>query len=253
VILLLRRLVISRTVEVILFNVQEGPENCMDPLSIAASVAGLLQAIAATCKAVKTIKNLPKAFEHVEKHLPLVQRTLNDVQTRLNDRILDGEERRSLTKILEDCLNNAQKLRQIIVALERQYNKDKGSWNWGKLRVWHSTTLQGAKGYRVESLMTDILKDLRQLSLYESFALATREDIGEIKMALGNLALADSSMDGSDNSQRTSVSNSQNVALGGYGQQNTPLGGRNTFNSGYNISGGHVNFGEAHSSLPYCT
>ncbi|KAK6221307.1 hypothetical protein LQW54_001406 [Pestalotiopsis sp. IQ-011] len=216
---------------------------------VAASIAGLLQAVAATCKAIRTIKDLPKAFEHVDKHLPLVQRTLSDVQVRLKRRTFTESEQQSVEQILQDCFRSAQNLEQIFSALDRKCRQDNDLRNWDKLRGWYRTTLQGIQGHRVESLMTDILKHLKELSLYESFALATQEDVMEIKQALQEISQSEPFMKSPVLTHRGSIANEQFVNAGGYGQQNAPTGGSNVFNSGNNISGGNVYVGEA-SSMP---
>ncbi|EXL39254.1 hypothetical protein FOCG_18133 [Fusarium oxysporum f. sp. radicis-lycopersici 26381] len=214
----------------------------MDPLSIAASVAGLLQAIAATYTTINTIRNLPKAFDYVNKHLPLVQKTLVDVQNRLAHRSLTEDERQAIARILTDCCNKAQKLKQIFDELGSRYKQDNDARNWDKLRGWYQKTLKGIKGHRVEGLMSDILKDMRDLSLYETFNLATQEDIEGIKRALEDISHAEPSLDDAAVESPSLIYSTQNVNTGGMGQQNTPSGGTNTFNSGYNISGGTVNF-----------
>lgn len=223
----------------------------MDPLSVAASIAGLLQAVAATCKAIKTIKDLPKAFEHVDRHLPLVQRTLNDVQVRLKRRTFTEPEQKSVLQILQDCFQKAQKLDQIFAALDAKCRQDNDLRSWDKLRGWYRTTLQGIQGHRVESLMTDILKHLKELSLYESFALATQEDVMDIKQALQEISHSEPSLQSPVATYGASIANEQFVNAGGYGQQNAPTGGSNVFNLGNNISGGNVYFGEASSMLSY--
>ncbi|KAH7459139.1 Vegetative incompatibility protein [Fusarium oxysporum f. sp. matthiolae] len=214
----------------------------MDPLSIAASVAGLLQAIAATYTTINTIRNLPKAFDYVNKHLPLVQKTLVDVQNRLAHRTLTDEERQTIARILTDCCNKAQKLKQIFDELGSKYKQDNDARSWDKLRGWYQKTLKGIKGHRVEGLMSDILKDMRDLSLYETFNLATQEDVEGIKRALEDISHTEPSLDDTAVESPSLIYSTQNVNTGGMGQQNTPTGGMNTFNSGYNISGGTVNF-----------
>lgn len=226
----------------------------MDPLSITVSVIGLLQAVSSTCEALKTMKDLPKAFEYVERHLPLVQKTLGDIQNNLEMRTLANGQRQSIRQILENCKENAGKLKHIFDALKDKFQKESDSQSWGKLRGWYRTTLQGVKGHRVESLMADILRDLETLSLNESFSLATREDIEGIKTEFENISKFEPSLDDSEFPQKASFPSVQNISEDGYGQQNNPTGGQNTFNSGKcNITGGGqtINFGEASPALAH--
>ena len=60
----------------------------MDPLSITASIIGIIGGINATYKIIKTIKDLPKAFDEVQNDFPLVLRILRSAQ----DRLCDGQE-----------------------------------------------------------------------------------------------------------------------------------------------------------------
>lgn len=99
--------------------------------------------------------------------------------------------------------------------------------------------------------MTDILKHLKELSLYESFALATQEDVMEIKQALQEISQSEPSLQNQVHTYRASIANEQIVNAGGYGQQNAPTGGNNTFNLGHNISGGNVNYCETSWVLSY--
>ncbi|CAG8902402.1 unnamed protein product [Penicillium egyptiacum] len=221
----------------------------MDPLSIAASVVGLIQAISATCTTINTIAYLPKAFDHVKKHLPLVQKILEDVSVRLRQRSLAEEERQTIARIIKDCDVKARKLRQIFDALEIKRKQDKDARSWDKLRGWYHETLQGIKGHRVETLMKDILEDMRELGLYQTFRLATQEDIEEIKKALEENSDVEPSLDDAAVESTSLIYTTQNVNTGGMGQQNNPSGGTNTFNSGYNISGGTVHIGHERGFL----
>lgn len=217
----------------------------MDPLSIAASVAGLLQAISAACATISKISNLPKAFEHVKKHLPLAQRTLEDIRVQLEHQSLTEAEQQTIAQIIQGCAVKAGILRQIFDTLEEKCKQDKDARSWDKVRGWYHEALRGIKGHRVESLMNDILEDLRNLGLYQVFRLATQEDVAEIKKALQDFSHVEPSLDDATVESGSVIHASQSVNTGGMGQQNNPSGGTNTFNSGYNISGGTVTFGEA--------
>jgi hypothetical protein len=217
----------------------------MDPLSIAASVAGLLQAISAACTTVNTIANLPKAFENVEKHLPLAQRTLGDIRAQLEQRRLTEVEQQAITRILQGCAVKAEKLQQVFDALEEKCRQDKDTRSWDKVRGWYHETLRGIKGHRVESLMNDILDDMKKLGLYQVFSLATQEDVAEIKRAIEEISRTEPSLDNAAVDSTSLIRATQTVNTGGMGQQNNPSGGMHTFNSGYNIRNSTVYFGEA--------
>ncbi|KAF7540972.1 hypothetical protein G7054_g906 [Neopestalotiopsis clavispora] len=222
----------------------------MDPLSITVSVIGPIQAISSTREALKTIKDLPKAFEHVEIHLPLVERTLGDIQNNLELRTLADGQRQSIDHILKDCEEKAKKLKDIVDALKDKFQKDADSKSWGKLRGWYRIVLQGVKAHRVESLMTDILRDLEILSLHESFSLATREDTEGIKKALNDFSEVEPSLEDSEFPVKTSISNVWKIGEDGNGRQEVPTEGQNAFNpDDFIVTGGGntINFGEVSS------
>ncbi|ETS86416.1 hypothetical protein PFICI_00244 [Pestalotiopsis fici W106-1] len=206
----------------------------MDDLSTAASLAGFTHAINKTREAVRAIKDLSTVFEHVDRHLDLAQRTLNDVQTQQSHGTLTKCQ--SYSHILHKYDEETRSLQLLFHAFEEecQTNQDPASW----LNRWRHT--------KVRTLMTNILEYVKMIVGYEPFTLATRDDMEEIEKALEDMSQVEPSMDDSGTKQMSPVSNSQDVALGGHGQQNTPLGGYNTFNSGYNIDGGYFNIGEAY-------
>ncbi|KAI5460947.1 hypothetical protein BGZ63DRAFT_388053 [Mariannaea sp. PMI_226] len=100
------------------------------------------------------------------------------------------------------------------------------------------------KGQRVESLMNDILKDMEKLGLYETFSLATQHDIDELKKAIEEISHTEPSLDDAAVESSSFTSTTQIVNTGGWGQQNNPSGGANTFNSGYNFRDSTVHFGK---------
>ncbi|KAJ5855611.1 ankyrin repeat protein [Penicillium soppii] len=217
----------------------------MDPLSIVASVVGLLQAISTTYATFNTIRNLPKAFEHVRTYLPLAQRILKDVRAQLKQRNLTKAEQQSITRIIRECEIKATELKQIFDALEKKCKQDKDARSWDKLRGWYHEILRGIKGHRVESLMNDILEAMKKLALYQRFRLATQEDVAEIKKALEDISHVEPSLDDAAVESKTLIQATQIVNIGGMVQQNNPSGGMNTFNPVYNVSVDTVNLGKA--------
>ncbi|WKT54203.1 hypothetical protein QSH57_004787 [Fusarium oxysporum f. sp. vasinfectum] len=220
----------------------------MEPLSIIASVVGIVGAISGTCKTIGKITDLPKAFDQVKRHLPLVQKTLDDAQVRLQNTTLTTDQRESIRETLSHCEEQANELKRIFDALEIKCKQDQDAKSWVKVRTWYRDALRGIKGHRVESLMNDILEDVKRLGLHETFNLATEDDVEEIKKALEELSKVEPSLDDAEIESRGSIHATQMVSEGGFGQQNNPSGGNNEFISGrYNITGksANVNFGAA--------
>ncbi|KLU83127.1 hypothetical protein MAPG_02192 [Magnaporthiopsis poae ATCC 64411] len=218
----------------------------MDPLSAIASVVAIIGAISTTYKTISTITGLPKAFEQVGKHLPLVQGMLEDIRGRLGRTTINDGQRESILGVLSDCDDRAKELKRVFDALEKKCNEDQKARSWARVRGWYREALCGMKGHLVETLMNGILEDVKKLSLHEIFRLATREDVKHIQEALEELSKVEPSLDDSEFESRGSIYATQTVAQGAFGQQNNPSGGSNSFTSGkYNVTGEHatVNFG----------
>ncbi|KAJ4179674.1 hypothetical protein NW759_017285 [Fusarium solani] len=223
----------------------------MDPLSIIASVIGIVGAISATCKTISKITDLPKAFNQVKRHLPLVQKTLGDARKRLDSTTLTDDQRESILDTVNHCADKAKELKRIFDALENKCKQDQDAKSWVGVRAWYRDALRGIKGHRVESLMNDILEDVKRLGLHEIFRLATQEDVKEIKKALEELSKVEPSLDDEEIESRGSIYATQTVIEGAFGQQINPSGGSHKFYSGKYIIGDSstVHFGTENGLL----
>lgn len=220
----------------------------MDPLSTIASVIANIGAISTTYETIGTIAGLPKAFDQVEKHLPLMQRMLEDIRSRLSSTTINNGQRESILAILGDCDDRVKELKRIFYALEKRFKENhQRARSWARVRGWYREALYGIKGHLVETLMKGILEDVEKLSLHEIFRLATQEDAKHIREALEELSKVEPSLDDSEFESRGSIHASQTVAESAFGQQNNPSGGSNSFISGkYNVTGANatVSFGK---------
>ncbi|KAH7190422.1 Vegetative incompatibility protein HET-E-1 [Fusarium oxysporum] len=224
----------------------------MDPLSIIASVIGITGAISAACKIIGNITDLPEAFDQVKRHLPLVQKTLEDARKRLESTALTDDQRESIHGTVNHCADKAKELKRIFDELENKCKQGQDAKSWAKVRTWYREALRGMKGHRVESLMNDILEDVKRLGLHEIFRLATQEDVKEIKKALEELSKVEPSLDDEEIESRGLIYATQTVSEGAFGQQVTPHGGSHKFVSGkYNIIGDSstVHFGTENGFL----
>jgi chromosome segregation ATPase len=219
----------------------------MEPISAIVSVVGIVGAISATCKTIGKITDLPKAFDQVRRHLPLVQKTLDDARERLESTTLTDDQRESIFETVNHCADKAKELKRVFDTLETKCKQDQDAKSWDKVRTWYRDALRGIKGHRVESLMNDILEDVKRLGLHEMFRLATQEDVKDIKKALEELSKVEPSMDDEEIESRGSIYATQMVSEGAFAQQNNPSGGSNEFVSGkYAITGAGatVSFGK---------
>ncbi|EXL39253.1 hypothetical protein FOCG_18132 [Fusarium oxysporum f. sp. radicis-lycopersici 26381] len=208
----------------------------MDSFSIKTILSGI-DTILATNVTIDTIENLPKAFSEVKEHLPLVKDKLIDAQPKLEE--VRAAHHQSVSALVRHCSDDVTRLKDIFKALENQCRQGKDQKTWATLRLFYLQTLERKKDRRVECLATHLLGRVKELCLHETVRLST-EDIDE---ALKKLAKAEPSLEDSEFDQAASIANQQTVNEGGFGQQNTPVGGNNTFNSGHNISGGTVYYG----------
>ncbi|KLO87710.1 Uncharacterized protein LW93_10046 [Fusarium fujikuroi] len=223
----------------------------MDPLSIIASVVGILGAIKATYKTIQQIKDLPEAFKEVEKNLPLVHKILRNARNRLEEEKEQGveiseDECEAVLAVLKHCEISAVTLKQILEELEAKCNKENNENDWKKAREWYRMALQYSKKKRVETLMEEIMSGVEKLVWRETFQLATSENVQSLRDAIKGLSEVEPSIEGFELESLGVINAEQHIAENATGQQNNIQGGINTLYSGkYNISGtsAQVTFG----------
>ncbi|KAF5614963.1 wd40 repeat protein [Fusarium sp. NRRL 25303] len=215
----------------------------MDPLSIIASVVGILGAIKATYKTIQQIKDLPEAFKEVEKNLPLVHKILRNARNRLEEEKEQGveiseDECEAVLAVLKHCEISAVTLKQILEELEAKCNKENNENDWKKAREWYRMALQYSKKKRVETLMEEIMSGVEKLVWRETFQLATSENVQSLRDAIKGLSEVEPSIEGFELESLGVINAEQHIAENATGQQNNMQGGINTLYSGkYNISG----------------
>lgn len=211
----------------------------MDPLSIIASTAAIVQAVSSAYKMIQHFKTLPKEFSEVDRTLPLVQNTLGLAHRQLQGVDLDESSKMAIGPIVSGCKEKAEQLRDVFKEMESA--KD-GS----VIDFYRITLLRLGKAHRVESLMQDILKGLKALAVNRMFETATQSHIAKLEEAINKLAQVESSVPDSA-LERAAAHMNQSIAEGGTGNQavNTGAGwmranfGGNNFDSG----GGAMHFG----------
>ncbi|KAM0186124.1 hypothetical protein ACHAPI_011862 [Fusarium lateritium] len=224
----------------------------MDPLSIIASVVGILGAIKATYKTIQKIKDLPEAFKEVEKNLPLVHKILRNARNRLEEEKEKGvdileNEYEAVLAVLKPCETSAVALKQILEKLEEKCNKENKEKDWKRAQEWYRMALLNSKKKCVETLMDEILSGVEKLVWRETFQLATSEDVQSLKDAIGGLSEVEPSIEDSELESLGVINAEQHIAENATGQQNNIQGGTNALYSGkYNISGtsAQVKFGK---------
>ncbi|CEJ91474.1 hypothetical protein VHEMI07184 [[Torrubiella] hemipterigena] len=226
----------------------------MDPLSIIASTIAVVQATAATYKAIQKFKGLPKEFVEVSLRFPLAEDSLRLLQNQLNNTgNLDDASKRALEPCINGCYAKAQKLRDIFKSVEQ------GATNDGSvLDIYRAALMRLGKVHRVERLMNSILADLNALATNRIFqGDDTSHLAAQLKESIDQLSDLASSVPDAELEGPQSLN--QLIEPGGTGYQAQ----YNNYGSGpnYNISGGShtMNFGpsrksrilEALNTLPY--
>ncbi|KAF3937074.1 hypothetical protein ABW19_dt0204540 [Dactylella cylindrospora] len=216
----------------------------MDALSIIASTIAIAQAIGATYKAIQNLKGIPKAFKEVSDSLPLVLDTLNAAQKRLQNSNPDPGSVKIIEPIINSCREKANVILEIFQKIEKE-KKDAGDWS--VLGLYRTTVRKLGKASRVESLMQEILKSLKDLAINQIFKSVTQSQITSLEDAIDKLSNVEPSLPDTDFEDSGRVGMSQTVAAEGRGYQMVSTGGhmQNFMDSNqFNSMGGAMNFAE---------
>ncbi|KAM0440043.1 hypothetical protein ACHAPT_001146 [Fusarium lateritium] len=215
----------------------------MDPLSIIASTITVVQAIPAAYNAIQNLRGLPKAFNEVHHHLPLVQETLENVQQQLKDSSLEKAEVTPVQSTVSRCKKNADSLLRIFQDVEERFKNGK---NGSVMEFYRARVLQLGKGHRVEALMQELMKGLESLAVNRLFKTATQSQLTRLEEAINALSKVDSSVPDSAFEGSRAFGTVQHIAQGGHGNQAVNQGESqlNAFGANqYNSQGGTMNFG----------
>ncbi|KAF4927798.1 Regulatory protein AfsR [Colletotrichum viniferum] len=199
----------------------------MDPLSVISSTIGIIGAVASAYETIKKIQNLPKAFDEVNKNLPLVQGVLQRVYERIQriDPSVDNSD--SIREAINTCHDKVELLQKIFATLEEKCKDRDADKTWKRARAWYREAKRGMQADRVEGLMKEILDRMRILAMSQVFSL--NDDLDEIKEAINSLSRVEPSLDDSE------------MELGAiYAQQTNRDHATGTQ---YNMSGGVMNTG----------
>ncbi|KAF3800370.1 Regulatory protein AfsR [Colletotrichum gloeosporioides] len=200
----------------------------MDPLSVISSTIGIIGAVASAYETIKKIQNLPKAFDEVNKNLPLVRGVLQRVYERIQriDPSVD-ENSASIREAINTCHDKVEILQKIFATLEEKCKDRDADKTWKRARAWYREAMRGMQADRVEGLMKEILDRMRILAMSQVFSL--NDDLDEIKEAINSLSEVDPSLDDSE------------IEMGAiYAQQTNQDHATGTQ---YNMSGGVLNTG----------
>lgn len=186
----------------------------MEVFGVISGAIGLVTAIQDIYVTLEKIRGLPKAFDDAATQLALVSRVLQKAKEKAEHTELSEEERKSLEAIVKRSKDSLETLLKIFEGLKEKCGAET---DWPRLRGWYIELLKGKKAHRVEGLMSSVLKDLELLHMSNEVALATEEDINDIKKALDRLSEVSPSAE--DSEIETSRSMTQNVSDNATGNQ----------------------------------
>ncbi|KAF4905417.1 Disease resistance protein SUMM2 [Colletotrichum fructicola] len=200
----------------------------MDPLSVVSSTIGIIGALSSAYETIKKIQNLPKAFDEVNKNLPLVRGVLQRVYERIQriDPSVD-ENSDSIREAINTCHDKVELLQKIFATLEEKCKDRDADKTWKRARAWYREAMRGMQADRVEGLMKEILDRMRILAMSQVFSL--NDDLDEIKEAISSLSKVEPSLDESE------------MEMGAIYAQQTNRD--HTTGTQYNMSGGVMNTG----------
>ncbi|PNP84207.1 hypothetical protein FNYG_02895 [Fusarium nygamai] len=217
----------------------------MDPLSIIASVISIIGAITSSYSTIKKVSNLPGAFDKVQDDLAMVSKLLDNAKTRLAGVQMDADERNSLAAIAGRCERKIYEMQDIFETLEKKCLENPGGQTWTKLRVWYREAMKGVKSRRIESLMTDLLKDVKLLVMNQMTCLATTKDLDDIKVAIDELSSVEPSLEDHEFEGIGTIHATQSISDHASGNQWNMQGVHSTGNVSF---GGTINQGGVHNS-----
>ena len=186
----------------------------MDPLSLTASTITILGTAISTYKKIKHLKGLPKEFREVEERLSLVQNTLELARGQLDDHDLDEQSRVAIQPMLTCCQNYADKLSSILRKTEMAAKDNK---NNDFLSCYRMSLVRLGKAYRVETLITALLKNVDVLARNQAFRTATDAQVSRLEKAIQELSQVESSVSESELEPARDVT--QHITTGGVGHQ----------------------------------
>jgi hypothetical protein len=170
-------------------------------LGVISSCITLVDASKRLLDAARDERGLPEAFRVVQAHLPLVTRTLRNVEGR--SREASEEDRLAVMNLVESCERQAQDLHSL---LQKVMTSDRD----GRLQRYQKHIMAVGKGHKVEVLAQKIFQDLQHFQANHVFAnIATTDDL---RAAVAQLQDTRSSIDDEDMAYRHSGSGAINVA-----------------------------------------
>ncbi|KAI9674017.1 MAG: hypothetical protein M1829_003860 [Trizodia sp. TS-e1964] len=145
------------------------------------AILGIANSISDIYSAVKDLHGLPKAFSIVASRLSIVREILDSANRRV-----EAEEDQALCKAIKPIV---ERCRENINALEDIFESVKPGEDVKKVQRYYKAVKAKGKGGKVESLMTDVIRDVHLLSSQRGTNTATADQQKEILVAIQALAV----------------------------------------------------------------
>ncbi len=146
-------------------------------IGIIAGVVALVDAIIKICDAAGDTEGLPAAFREVAQRLPLVQDTLRIVEAQLRKNPGDQATRDAIRGSIDNAKIKAEQLQVI-------FNKCVPVENSQRYVRYIMALRSLGKGYKVETLMKDLLGILQDIANSHTMRAATHDQVEKLAEAL---------------------------------------------------------------------
>ncbi|KAI8309040.1 2-oxoglutarate dehydrogenase [Colletotrichum sp. SAR11_240] len=124
--------------------------------------------------------NLPREFRDITKRLPVVRDTLKIVQQNI-DSITDDEARQTMTEVMKNCKNKADKLDDIFTAIASSDPQSTAERCREVFRSW-------GKGRKVVELAKGMMEDVKTLAMNRVVQASTEAQLQKLQEAITELS-----------------------------------------------------------------
>ncbi|KAI5459654.1 hypothetical protein BGZ63DRAFT_388455 [Mariannaea sp. PMI_226] len=157
----------------------------IEVVGLIAAIIEITDSIVEVYAAIKDLRDLPNAFQEVNKRLPIVEIILQSARSHAENAA--DYEAQALVSLLKSCKSKADQLLEIFKRIDDSKDKPVVS-------VYRKLVVKIGKKGRVEVLMTNILRDVETLTSYHVFRGSTKDQVEKVKEAILELAQVEPSM-----------------------------------------------------------
>lgn len=153
----------------------------IEVISLISSIITLIDTTSEVYKAIKDLKDLPKAFKEVQIRLPIVQDTLKSARSHAQKTTSIVTSAAEIESLLKNCEAKAKELLDIFKQIEDSEDKSAKAF-------YRKVVLKVGKEHKVESIMDAILKDVQVLASHRVMQSATQVQVEKLQTAIEGMA-----------------------------------------------------------------